>query len=593
MSVPTYKISPFTWVAGLLALSACNGGIAPSTPSPAPAVPTVSLSASDVTPMSGGSSTLTWFSSNATSCVASNTAANNAWTGTKIASASPTSQTLTHLTISGTYTLTCTGNGGSASRTVTITVGAVVDPPPDALSGNVDSSYIANLQTNAIYIYAGTVTPDDLGGSGAQPIKIVPVTQNTGACSWRYSAGTLADGQYTLAFTNQAATDNPATNDAMVFQRVAVVTVVGGTANYDFTPTRLLTVGHGKMYPNVLAAAAAVQNGDVIEIDAGQYDDNIVVWRANNITLRGVGGRAHLHATKLIPYSGSDLENGMGIWVTKGSNIKIESIEFSNAAVDDKNGAGIRAEGANLTVCNSYFHDNENGILGGAGTVLIEYSEFAFNGGCVPTFGCSHNLYIANIDKLVFQYNYSHHANIGHLLKSRAKENHILYNRLTGESGTSSYEVEVPDGGLTYLIGNLIQQGPQTDNSTMVSYAIESATNPLQQLSAINNTLVNENGSGTFISIRPGTTAQVTNNLFVGTGTAVSGPATQISNLSTNTPLFVNQGAFDYRRTSSSPGSDPGISSTGFVLAPMFQYVHPHNREARPINGAPNIGAYE
>jgi len=588
--MPTYKISPFIWIAGLVALSACNGGNAPSMSATASAVPTVSLLVSVELPVVDGSSTLTWFSSNATSCTASNTAANSAWSGSKTASALPATQTLSHLTTGGSYTLTCTGSGGTAQKTVTITV---VSTPPPSLSGNVDSSLIANLQANAIYIYAGTVTPEDLGGSGAQPIKVVPVTQNTGACGWRYNAGILAAGQYTLAFTNQAANDNPATNDAIVFQRIAAVTVAGGTASHDFAPARLLTVGPGKMYPTVLAAAAAVQAGDVIEIDAGQYDDNIVVWRANNITLRGVGGKAHMHATKLIPYSGTDLENGKGIWVTVGSNIKVENVEFSNAAVDDKNGAGIRAEGANLTVCNSYFHDNENGILGGFGTVLIEYSEFAFNGGCVPTFGCSHNLYIANIDKLVFQYNYSHHANIGHLLKSRAKENHILYNRLTGETGTASYEVDIPDGGLTYLIGNLIQQGTLTDNSTMVSYAAESAGNPVQQLYAVNNTLVNENGAGTFMAIRAGSTAQVTNNLFAGPGTAVSGPATQSSNLVTTTPLFVNQAAFDYRRTSSSPGSDPGSSSTGFALAPVFQYVHPHNREARPILGAPHIGAYE
>lgn len=570
---------------GLMQVS-CNSGLA-GNPASNPSV-SLSLSASPATVTAGESSTLTWSSANASACTAS-----GAWSGAKTASTAPTTQVLTNLTATATYTLTCTGSSGSAIRSVTITIGNSTI----SLAGKVDSSLIANQQTNAIYIYAGTVTPDDLGGSGAQPLKIVPVIQDAGACGWRYNAGALADGQYTLAFTNQAAMDNPATNDAVVFQRVAAVTVVGGTASYDFAPTRLLTVGPGKMYPNVLAAAGAVLADDVIEIDAGQYDDNIVVWRANNITLRGVGGRAHLHATKLIPYTGSDLENGKGIWVTQGSNIKIENIEFSNAAVGDKNGAGIRAEGVNLTVCNSYFHNNENGILGGAGTVLIEYSEFAYNGGCVTNYGCSHNLYIANSDKLIFQYNYSHHANIGHLLKSRAKENHILYNRFTGESGTSSYEVEIPDGGLTYLIGNLIHQGPQTGNSAMVAYAAESASNPLQQLYAVNNTLVNENGSGTFISIRSGSTAQVTNNLFVGNGTAVSGPATQTTNLVTNAPYFVSQATFDYRLTGSSPGinggSDPGVASTGFALTPLFQYLHPVNREARTSSGALTVGAYE
>jgi len=34
--------------------------------------------------------------------------------------------------------------------------------------------------------------------------------------------------------------------------------------------------------------------------------------------------------------------------------------------VPDKNGAGIRQEGAGLTVRNCFFHDNEDGILTGA-----------------------------------------------------------------------------------------------------------------------------------------------------------------------------------------------------------------------------------
>ena len=593
-------VQPFgyTWnnvPAGVYSLSAkaydklgASTGSTPINVTVLPAAPSVNLNIAPTSITSGTSATLTWSSTNATSCVAS-----GAWSGNKATSGTQSTGVLIQ---TSTFTLTCTGPGGSANQTKTVTI----NPPAGSttVSGTVDSSLIANLKQNAIYVFAGNVTPDDLGGTGAQALKVVAVTQNKAACAWGFNAGPLSDGQYTLAFTNQAATDNPSTDDALTFQRVAVLNVEGGTLSYKFPATRVLTVGPGKNYPDVMAAAAAAQTGDVIEIDAGQYDDNIVVWRASDLTLRGVNGRAHMRATKLIPYTpGNDLENGKGLWVTRAANIKVENIEFSGARVPDKNGAGIRAEGANLSVCNGYFHDNETGILGGAAEMLIEYSEFANNGGCTVGAGCAHNLYIINADKLVFRHNYSHHANIGHLLKTRAKENHILYNRLTGETGTASYEVDIPDGGLTYLIGNLIQQGAQTDNSTMVAYAAESASNPIQQLYAVNNTLVNENGSGAAISIRAGTTAQVINNLFVGNGTAVSGSATQISNLTTNAPNFVNQATYDYRLTSVSPGinsgSEPGTSSTGFALSPNFQYSHPSNREARTAIGSLDIGAYE
>jgi hypothetical protein len=64
--------------------------------------------------VSGASSTITWSSTNATSCTAS-----GAWSGTKVASGSQTTGTLSN---SSTYTITCTGAGGSATASTAITV---------------------------------------------------------------------------------------------------------------------------------------------------------------------------------------------------------------------------------------------------------------------------------------------------------------------------------------------------------------------------------------------------------------------------------------------------------------------------------------
>jgi hypothetical protein len=67
------------------------------------------------------------------------------------------------------------------------------------------------------------------------------------------------------------------------------------------------------------------------------------------------------------------------------------------------------------------------------------------------------------------------------MVKSRAYENVILYNRIMDEpDGTSSVSIDLPNGDLSYVIGNLIQQGPLNDNPTIVTYAEEGATNPLQ-----------------------------------------------------------------------------------------------------------------
>jgi hypothetical protein len=84
-------------------------------------VPTATLTANPTTIASGASSTLTWSSTNATSCTAS-----GGWTGTKAVGGSQSTGTLTANT---TYSLTCTGAGGTSSAaTATVTIA----PPPTA-----------------------------------------------------------------------------------------------------------------------------------------------------------------------------------------------------------------------------------------------------------------------------------------------------------------------------------------------------------------------------------------------------------------------------------------------------------------------------
>lgn len=89
---------------------------------PPPAAPTVSLTASPSSITSGASSTLTWTSTNVTACTAS-----GAWSGSRAVSGSTSTSALT---ASGTYTLQCTGAGGTATAAATVTVAAPPPPPP-------------------------------------------------------------------------------------------------------------------------------------------------------------------------------------------------------------------------------------------------------------------------------------------------------------------------------------------------------------------------------------------------------------------------------------------------------------------------------
>ena len=366
--------------------------------------------------------------------------------------------------------------------------------------------------------------------------------------------------------------------------------LVTATAHAD-----VLEVGPGKSYAAPCAAIAAAAPGDIIEVDAsGDYAGDVCGWSTDGLTIRGVGGRAHIDA------NGQNAQ-GKGIWVIAGDDTVIENIELSGATVPDENGAGIRQEGANLTIRNCYFHDNENGILAGNNLdseILIEYSEFDNNG---FGDGFTHNFYINHVKKFTLQYSYSHRASIGHLVKTRAMENHILYNRLTNEEGTASYELDVSNGGLTYVIGNLFQQESSTDNPSLLAYQLEGShpDNPSDALFVVNNTFVNDRpNGGTFINVggSVSTAAVVRNNIFMGPGELCNQGNAILEGNYMGDPMFVNKGAFDYQLQAGSPavgaGVDPGMGM-GMSLLPTAHYVHPADSEGRMTVDVIDAGAYE
>jgi hypothetical protein len=540
-----------------------------------PPAPTLTFSANPASVASGEASTLTWSSTNATSCTAS-----NGWTGSK-----PTQGTESTgaLSATRTFALACTGAGGNVSRSVTVTV-AVAGA---GLSGTVDSSFVRASGDTRVYVFSGNVTP----GSSA-PLATIPVVQDANACTFRYGDGSIGAGTYTVAVADASAT-------SLTYAGSRVVTVAASGTASNFTPARVLRVGATQQYPTLFAAHAAAQDGDVIEVDPETYLDDVVVWRRNRLTIRGVNGRPHQRGTQVITFvSGDDRRNGMGINVTRGNDIRLENFEISGARVTDLNGAGIRVQSRNLTVCNVHFHDNQDGMLGEAtGTLIIEYSQFNANGAGDP--GFNHNVYVSGGDKLVFRHNYSTDSNVGHTLKTRAAENHILYNRLTTEDGRTSYEIDVPEGGLTYIVGNLIQQGENSDNSSMVAYGAEGLSGGrTHNLYLVNNTLVNEMSGGRYVSVAGGTAVlRSINNLFVGAGTMYSGRAADATaDLRVTATDLVDASNYDYRLRSTSSARDAGVapgSVGGVNLTPVFHYSHPATRTARPVSGAMDVGAYE
>lgn len=362
---------------------------------------------------------------------------------------------------------------------------------------------------------------------------------------------------------------------------------------YSADAQKILQVGWGKEFLLPSIAAKFARDGDIIEIDAGVYEKDAATWKQNNLVIRAIGGRAHLKA------AGAHAE-GKAIWVIKGNDITIENIEFSGAKVPDGNGAGIRIEGTNLTIRNCYFHDNENGILGGSNPnsdILIEFSEFARNGGGT---GQTHNIYIGAVRSFTLRHSYSHHARVGHNVKSRALQNDILYNRIMDEElGTSSYAIDLPNGGLSFIIGNEIQQGQNTENSTIVSYGAEGLKNPDNALYFVNNTVVNDRErGGRFLFTKPGTTeVRILNNIFVGKAQIESGSPQMANNIfDASGNGLMDRGRFNYHLRKGAKaidaGAEPGMARN-FPLTPEFEYQHPLKHTPRTRQGMMDAGAHE
>lgn len=277
---------------------------------------------------------------------------------------------------------------------------------------------------------------------------------------------------------------------------------------------RTLRVGPSAEYATPSAAAAAAREGDTIEIASGEYRGDVAVWTANRLRIVGADPRPHVRA------EGRDAQ-GKGIWVIKGDDINIENIEMSGARVRDRNGAAIRAEGANLTLRKCYLHDNENGLLTSANPtseILIEQCEFARNGGGD---GSTHNLYVGAVARLTVRQSYSHHAIAGHNLKSRAAVTVITDSRFADEAdGSASYEVEFPNGGQVTLGFNILQKGTNAENQTLVSYGAEGlALGGNHQFVARGNTFISQRGGSRFLYLAPDIkSASVIGNIFAGPG---------------------------------------------------------------------------
>lgn len=350
----------------------------------------------------------------------------------------------------------------------------------------------------------------------------------------------------------------------------------------------VLEVGPGKKYAAPSAAAAAARAGDIIRIAAGDYRADVATWSVGNLTICGTGGRARLFAD-------GRSAGGKAIWVVTGPDITIDSVEFHQAIVSDKNGAGIRAEhqSGDLHIINSGFFDNENGILTANGpvTLTIERSEFA-RSSVASTTRIAHNLYVGTINRVSVSASSFHEAREGHNVKSRAKVSVLENNYLMdGTQGTSSYLADFPNGGQVSLRGNLLYKGPNSPNPVAIEYGVEGKHWDTNTLEMVHNTVVSNRPNTTILRVMPwAQSVKLAANIFasVGANTLISGTEFPLPSIVQQSNVVLPASHFPGANNIAMPNFWPdavGLNLTGLlgVLDASYRYDTPVPYTLRPL----------
>ncbi len=271
-----------------------------------------------------------------------------------------------------------------------------------------------------------------------------------------------------------------------------------------------LQVGPGQPFALPSQAVAAAHEGDTIAVHPGQYFDCAVI-RQSDLTIEGIGADAVLTDKPC---------QGKALLVIDGNNVTIRNLTLQRARVPDNNGAGIRAEGGNLTVEDTRFLNDQNGILAssnGVATIRVVGSTFIGNGVCGSN--CAHAIYVNHIKLLDVERSRFYDTHQGHAIKSRALTTKVIGCDVEdGPDGTSSYLIETPNGGSLIVEGNRLEKGPHSGNpATAIMIGAEGVSQPTDDLVFRNNVLINDEGRPTtFVHNITATPAKLVANSFQG-----------------------------------------------------------------------------
>ena len=226
--------------------------------------PTVSISLSPVTITVGASSTLTWSSTNATSCTAS-----GAWSGSQTVRGSAVQTPGTAGT--NTYTLTCTGAGGSATGASVLTVSAATPPPAPTVSVSVDPTTITQGASATVTWSSTNTTSCTASGAwtGAQAVSGSTSETPTAAGTTTYTLTcTGTGGSATAAAVLAVSASTPAPTVTIAASPTSIT--VGASTTLTWSSTNATSCSASGAWTGTQATAGTLSETPT-ETGAGTY----------------------------------------------------------------------------------------------------------------------------------------------------------------------------------------------------------------------------------------------------------------------------------------------------------------------------------
>ncbi|WP_317279148.1 beta strand repeat-containing protein, partial [Kordiimonas aquimaris] len=265
------------------------------------------------------------------------------------------------------------------------------------------------------------------------------------------------------------------------------ITIYTDTATQSFImgTGAVLEVGVGKQYTKLQDAVIASSPDDIILLHEGTYnfhgnenyyntDPNSNFYNTpahvqHNLSIIGVGD--------VVFEIGYVVKGGLVTSLDDGEHLYVENITFQNAHGRDANAAGIRHQGGSLTVVDSEFINNGNGILSNSGSETIHVVNSIFTGN--GTDGFAHGIY-AHVDRLIIEDSTFVDNLRGHHIKSVSDTETIIYNNIVDDgTGSASYLIDSTGGGDLLVYGNILTKGVNADNSRFIYYdAVRSFGSP-------------------------------------------------------------------------------------------------------------------